>query len=126
VSAHDLAVARLFIDALTSAARSGDREGLYPLLASDVEWLTPLRSVRGLGELQNDPSWPWGMPRRTFKVDFEEKETVDLGDGRVVADFREIYRTSEDGDFAYARDRQIELTVRGEKITRYELRYTGS
>jgi ketosteroid isomerase-like protein len=126
VSAQDLTVARSFFDALMSAARTGDRDGLYPLLATDVEWLTPLRSVRGLGELQNDPSWPWGMPRPAFNVDFEERETVDLGDGRIVADFREIYRTRDSGDVAYARDRQIELTVRGEKIARYELRFTGS
>jgi ketosteroid isomerase-like protein len=125
MSVQDLAVARVFFDALASAARTGDRDGLYPLLSSDVEWLTPLRSVRGLGKLRDEPSWPWGMPRPAFDVDFEQKETVDLGDGRVVADFREIYRMKETGDFAYARDRQIELTVRGEKIARYELRFTG-
>lgn len=126
MSAQDLAVARLFFDALMSAVRTGDRDGLYPLLASDVEWQTPLRSVRGLGELQNEPNWPWGMPRPTFSVDFEEKETVDLGDGRVVADVREIYSMRDTGDFAYARDRQIELTIRGEKVARYEMRFTGS
>lgn len=126
MSAQDLAVARLFFEALASAAQTGDRDGLCPLLASDVEWLTPLRSVRGLGELQSDPGWPWGMPRPTFNVEFEERDTVDLGDGRIVADFREIYRTKESGDFAYARDRQIELTIRGETVARYELRFTGS
>jgi ketosteroid isomerase-like protein len=126
VSAQDLAVARLFFDALMSAVRTGDRDGLYPLLASDVEWQTPLRSVRGLGALQNEPNWPWGMPRPTFSVDFEEKETVDLGDGRIVADVREIYSMKDTGEFAYARDRQIELTIRGEKVARYEMRFTGS
>jgi hypothetical protein len=126
VSAEDLAVARLFFDALASAAQTGERDRLYPLLASDVEWLTPLRSARGLGELQSDPGWPWGMPRPAFSVEFEEKDTVDLGDGRVVADFREIYRTLDNGDFAYARDRQVELTIRGETVARYELRFTGS
>jgi ketosteroid isomerase-like protein len=125
MSAQDLAVARRFLDALTSAVRGGDRDSLYPLLASDVEWLTPLRSVRGLGTLQNEPGWPWGTPRPTFNVDFEEKETVDLGDGRIVADFREIYRMRDTGDFAYERDRQIELTIRDEKVARYELRFTS-
>jgi ketosteroid isomerase-like protein len=75
MSVQDLAVARVFFDALASAAKTGDRDGLYPLLSSDVEWLT--------------------------------------------------YRMKETGDFAYARDRQIELTVRGAKIARYELRFTG-
>jgi len=126
MSVEDLAVARVFLDALTSAVRSGDRDGLFPLLASDVEWETPLRSVRGLDELRNEPGWPWSVPRPAFDVDVEEKGTVDLGAGRIVADFREIYRMKETGDVAYARDRQIELVIRGEKIARYELRFTGS
>jgi hypothetical protein len=29
----------------------------------------------------------------------------------------------ETGDFAYARDRRVELTIRGEKIARYEMRF---
>jgi len=126
MSTQDLAVARVFFDALTAAARTGDRDGLFPLLASDVEWLTPLRSVRGLAALENEPSWPWSVPRPAFDVEFQEQETVDLGEGRVVADFREIYRMKETGDFAYARDRQVEVMIRGEKIARYELRFTGS
>jgi ketosteroid isomerase-like protein len=125
MSAQDLAVARLFLDALASAANTGDHEGLFPLLASDVEWRTPLRSLHGVGEVQDQPSWPWIVPRASFEIDFEEKETVDLGDGRIVADFREIYRTKETGDFAYARERKIELTVRGDKISRYEMRFAG-
>lgn len=122
----DLTVARLFFDALESAARTGERERLYPLLASDVEWRTPMRSVHGLGELQNDPGWPWAMPRPTFDVELQEGRTVDRGDGRVVTDFREIYRLKDSGDFAYARERQIELTIRDEKVARYELRFTGA
>jgi ketosteroid isomerase-like protein len=125
MSAQDLAVARLFLDALASAANTGDHEGLFPLLASDVEWRTPLRSLHGVGEVRDQPSWPWIVPRASFEIDFEEKETVDLGDGRIVADFREIYRTKETGDFAYARERKIELTVRGDKISRYEMRFAG-
>jgi ketosteroid isomerase-like protein len=126
VSAQDLAVARLFFEALAAAARTGDRDRLYPLLASDVEWLTPLRSLRGHDELRDQPSWPWAMPRPTFEVDFEEKETTDLGDGRILADFREIYRMRDTGDFAYERSRRIELTIRGEKIARHELRFSGT
>jgi ketosteroid isomerase-like protein len=126
VSTQDLAVARLFLDALASAVRTGDHDGLYPLLAPDVEWRTPLRTLRGVGEVRNQPSWPWITPRPSFDVDFEEQETTDLGDGRVVAGFREIYRMKATGDFAYARDRRIELTIRGEKVARYELRFVGS
>jgi ketosteroid isomerase-like protein len=126
MSVRDLSVARTFFAALASAVRTGDRDGLYPLLDSDVEWQTPLRSVRGLGELQNEPSWPWAKPRARFDVDFEEGETIDLGDGHIVAGFREIYRMTDTGEFAYARDRRIELTISGEKIARYELKFTGS
>ena len=126
MSAQDLAVARQFLDALASAASSGEHDGLYPLLATDVEWRTPLRTLSGIGEVRSQPSWPWIVPRASFDIDFEEKRTVDLGGGRVLADFREIYRTKDTGDFAYSRDRQIELTVRGEKISRYEMRFGAS
>jgi ketosteroid isomerase-like protein len=126
MSAHDVGVARLFFDALATAAQTGDFEGLYPLLASDVEWRTPLRSLRGVGELRNAPTWPWVAPRSSLDIDFEEEETIDLGGGRIVAGFREIYRVKDSGDFAYERKRRIELTVRGEKIARYELRFAGS
>jgi len=126
MSAQDVAVAKLFLEALASAASTGERDGLYPLLAPDVEWLTPLRTLSGIGEVRNQPSWPWIVPRATFEIDFEEKETVDLGDGRVVTEFLEIYRMKETGEFAYARERQIELTVSGERIARYEMRFAGS
>lgn len=126
MSAEDLDVARQFLEALASAASSGDQDGIYPLLATDVEWLTPLRTLSGIGEVRDQPSWPWIVPRTSFDIDFEEKETVDLGGGRILADFREIYRTKGTGDFAYSRDRRIELTIRGEKISRYEMRFSGS
>lgn len=125
VSADDLAVARQFLEALAAAANTGDHDVLYPLLAPDVEWLTPLRSLRGIGEVRDQPSWPWIAPRTNLEIDFQEKETTDLGSGRIVTDFREIYRVRDTGDFAYERERRIELTVRGDKIARYELRFAG-
>ncbi len=126
MSDDDLAVARQFLEALAAAARTGDHDGLYPLLAPDVEWLTPLRNLHGVGEVRDQPSWPWIAPRTSLEIDFEEKETTDLGGGRIVSDFREVYRTKSTGDFAYARDRRIELTIRGDKVARYELRFDGS
>jgi hypothetical protein len=39
---------------------------------------------------------------------------------------RETYRMKETGDFAYARERRIELTIREGMITRYEMRFAGS
>lgn len=126
MSADDLAVARQFLEALVSAANTGDHDVLYPLLAADVEWLTPLRSLHGIGEVRDQPSWPWIAPRTHLEIDFEEKETTDLGSGRILTDFREIYRERDTGDFAYARERRIELTIRGDKIARYELQFAGS
>jgi hypothetical protein len=123
MSADDLAVAQLFLEALEGAVKTGDHDGLYPFLAPDVEWLTPLRSLHGIGEVRAQPSWPWIAPRTNFLIDFEEKKTTDLGGGRIVSDLREIYRMKDSGDFAYARDRRIELTIRGDKIARYELRF---
>lgn len=125
MSAGDATVAARFLEALAAAANSGDHEPLYPSLASDVEWLTPLRTLRGIEEVRGQPSWPWIAPRTNLHIDFEEMETSDLGDGRITTDFREIYRTSE-GEFAYGRDRRIELTIRGDKVARYELRFEGS
>jgi hypothetical protein len=126
MSADDLAVAQRFFDALATAMNTGDHDGLYPLLAEDVEWLTPLRNLHGIGEVRGQPSWPWIAPRGSFVIDLEEKETSDLGGGRIVSEFREIYRAKGSGDFAYARDRRIELTIRGDKVARYEMRFAGS
>ena len=126
MSTDDLAVARQFFEALATAVKTGDHDNLYPLLDPDVEWLTPLRTLRGIGEVRDQPSWPWIAPRGSFEIDFEEKETIDLGSGKVLADFSEIYRVKGTGDFAYERARQIELTVRGDKIARYEMRFAGS
>jgi ketosteroid isomerase-like protein len=126
MSADDLAVARRFFEALAAAANSGDHDRIYPLLAPDVEWLTPLRNLHGVDEVRDQPSWPWISPRTNLQIDFEETKTIDLGGGRVVWDFRELHRTTSTGDLAYTRDRRIELTIRGDKIARYELRFDRS
>jgi len=125
MSAGDLAVARQFLEALAAAANTGDHDVLYPLLDRDVEWLTPLRSLRGIDEVRDQPSWPWIAPRTNLEIDFEEKETTDLGSGRILTELREIYRVKGSGDLAYERERLIELTIREDKIARYELRFDG-
>jgi ketosteroid isomerase-like protein len=126
MSADDLGVARRFFEALRATVNTGDHDGLYPLLDPDVEWRTPLRDLHGIAELRAETSWPWIAPRTSFEIDFEEKETTDLGDGRIVSDLREVYRMKGSGDFAYARHRRIELTIRKEKIASYEMRFAGS
>jgi len=123
MSADDLALARRFLDALAAAAQSGDRDHIYPLLAADVEWLTPKREVRGLDEAREQLTWI--RPPDHLDVEFEESELTDLGDGRIVTDVHETYRMKGSGDFAYAQERRIELTVRDGKIARYEMRREG-
>jgi ketosteroid isomerase-like protein len=122
VSAGDLAVARQFLEALAAAARTGDRNGLYPLLAPDVEWVTPKRDLGGIDAVREQLTWI--APHRTLELEFEQ-EVTDLGDGRVVSDVHETYRMKGTGDFAFARECRIELTIRDERIARYEMREVG-
>jgi len=124
MSATDLALAREFLDALAVAAMTGESDAVYPLLAPDVEWLTPQVSLSSVGEVREQLRWL--TPREHLEIEFEEPELADLGSGRIVTDVHEIYRMRATGEFAYARDRRIELTVRAGKIARYELRFVGS
>jgi ketosteroid isomerase-like protein len=123
MSAEDLAIARQFLATLSTAAKTGDLEDVYPLLAPDVEWVTPLRNLHSIGEVRHELTWL--TPRTTLEIDFEEHALTDLGGGRVVSDFQEVYRMKETKEFAYARDRRIELTIREGKIARYEMRFAG-
>jgi hypothetical protein len=124
MSVDDLAVAKEFLQTLAAAANSGDHDAVYPLLAPDVEWRTPQRTLYGLDEVRAQPTWPWLSRRGTLEAEFEE-EISDLGGGRIVSDVHMTYRKKGTGDVAYARDRRIELTIRGGKVARYELRFAG-
>jgi hypothetical protein len=123
MSAEDLEFAREFLDVLAAAAKTGDRTALYSLLAHDVEWLTPQRDVRGLEAARTELTWV--TPPDNLDLEFNEPELNDLGGGRVVSDVLEVYRMKETGEFAYARDRRIELTIRDGKVARYEMRVVG-
>jgi ketosteroid isomerase-like protein len=123
MSADDLDLAKRFLDVLAAAARTGDRDAIYPLLAPDVEWLTPKRGVRGIDEAREQLTWI--APPDNLDIEFDEPEITDVGGGRFVSDVHETYRVKETGEFAYARDRRIELTVREGRIARYEMRLAG-
>ena len=123
MSADDLEAAKRFLDALAAAARTGERDGVYPLLGSDVEWVTPMRILEGLDQVREELTWV--SPPEHLEVEFEERPLVDLGDGRIVAEVHEVYRMRGSGEFAYARDRRLELTVRDRLIVRYEMHVTG-
>lgn len=114
-------VAKQFLDALAVAATTGDTAAIYPFLAEDIDWLTPQVALHGIGEVHERLTWL--SPREKLEVEFGEIELTDGGDGRIVTDVQQIYRMKETGDFAYARDRRIELTIREDKIARYEMRF---
>jgi hypothetical protein len=124
MSDRDLELAREFLGALAVAAKTGEAEAVYPLLAPDVEWLTPQFALSSVGEVR--VRMEWFSPREQLEVEFGDPELTDLGSGRIVSDIQEVYRMKDTGDFAYTRERRIELTIREGVITRYEMRFTGS
>ena len=123
MSAPNLVCARRFLEALAAAAMTGNKSLIYPLLTQDVEWVTPMRSLNGIDQVQAELTWL--SPHEKLDFDFEEVETTDRGDGRVVSNFRQIYRMKGTGDFAYARERRIDLTIRDGKIASYEMHVVG-
>jgi len=123
MAAEDLEVAERFRVALEAAVRTADRESVFTLLAPDVEWITPRRTLHGIDEMRE--SWTWGSSPETFEYAFEEGEWVDHGDGCVSCDVNQVYRMKETGDFAYERDRHVQLTIRNGKISRYEMTIVG-
>ena len=119
----DLDLARQFLDALAAAAKTGDRTVLYPLLSPDIQWETPQRELHGMDEMRDQLTWL--SPPDKLDIAFDEPELTDHGGGRIVSDIHEVYRVKGSGDFAYARDRRIDLTIRDGKIARYEMRVVG-
>jgi hypothetical protein len=123
MSAEDLEVANRFLEALASAAETGDRARVIPFLAAAVEWVTPQRRLLGIDEILSDLNWLG--PPDDLDVEFRRGEMTDLGDGQIVFDVHQTYRLKGSGDFAYARDRHIELRIEGVTISRYEMRVVG-
>ena len=123
MSGEDLELARDVLETLAEAATTGEREKLYPFLAPDVAWLTPQTDLHGLEEVRTRLDWL--TPKETLDIEFEDEGLTDLGDGRIVSHIHETYSMKGSGAFAYARDRQIELTIRDGKIARYEMRIVG-
>jgi len=118
VSTDDVEIARQFLSTLATVANTGRRELLYPFLASDVEWVTPRRTLAGIDEVQEQLTWL--TEPVSLDLEFEATDMQDLGDGRIVTSVHETYRLKTTGEAAHARDRVIELTIRDRKIARYE------
>lgn len=123
MSADDLEIATQFLLALATVANTGEREPLYPFLADDVEWITPRRDLAGLDEVREELTWITAP--ENFDLEFEATRMDELGDGRIVTEIHELYRSKDTGEVAHTRDRQVELTIRDARITRYEMRIVG-
>jgi ketosteroid isomerase-like protein len=124
VSVEDVAVAKLFLDALADAASTGNGDAVEPFLAADVEWLTPRLVLHGADETRERLAHLG--PPDNLDVEFDEPELVDLGNGEIVTEVREVYRMKATRELAYTRERRIELTIRDGKIARCEQRFSGS
>lgn len=123
MAADDVEVAESFRTALEAAVSSGDLEPVYPLLAPDVEWVTPQRTLHGIDEVKTQLTWI--KPRETFDFEFREEEWLDHGEGRLACRVHEVYRLKDTGELAYKRDRHVELVIRDGRISRYEMRVVG-
>lgn len=120
MGADEIEIAGRFQTVLVAAAKTGNWEAVYPFLATDVEWVTPKRTLQGIDQVREDLIW--GSPPDNLDLEFEVGEWVELGGGRVASEVRQIYRLKGSGDFAYERNRRIELTLRNGMIGRYEMR----
>jgi hypothetical protein len=120
VGADDVAVAERFRAAVEEAFATGDRELVYALFADDVVYTTAYRTLTGLSEVRE--KLKWGGEKENLDVQREAGEWRDLGDGNVVSETRMVQRWKETGEVATTMIVQEELTVRGDKIARYERR----
>ena len=123
MSTKDVELAGRFRAALETAAQTGEREPVHALLAPEIDWVTPKRTLHGIDEVKEELTW--GSPSENLDVEFEQGDWVDVGDGRVSCDVRQTYRMKDSGEFAYERQRHIDLTIREGRISRYEMRIVG-
>ena len=116
-------IATRFLGALEIAAKTGDWDAVYPLLAQDIEWVMPKRTLNGIDAVRTDLTW--ASPPVHLDMEFEVGHLEDLGGGRMAVEVRQVYRMKGSGDFAYHRMRRIELVVTDEQVRRYEMRIVG-
>ena len=87
-------IATAFLTALEAAAKTGERDPLYPFLAPDAEWVTPQRDLVGVDEIRRELTWVG--PSDKLDLAFERGELVELGEGRVASEVRQVY--TREGD----------------------------
>lgn len=117
MSHEDIDVVRRF----DSAREANDREGAYALLADDVEWTTPHRTLQGLDEVREKLIWE-GDPPDNLDLEFQAGDWQDLGGGHVARETRVVQRWKETGEIAAVIRVREELDIRDEKIIRYQRR----
>ena len=116
-------IATAFLTALEAAAKTGERDPLYPFLAPDAEWVTPQRDLVGVDEIRRELTWVG--PSDKLDLAFERGDWS--SSARAVSPRRcaRSTRVKATGEFAYTRLRRVELTVRDGKVSRYEMRSVG-
>jgi hypothetical protein len=119
----ELEVVSQFAAALEKAAKTCDRQAAYALLAPEVEWVTPKRTLQGLDEVREQLTW--GAPPEHLDLEFEAGDWAEIGAARFVCHVHQVYRWKETGEVSYERDRRIEVTIRDGKVSRYEMRIVG-
>jgi ketosteroid isomerase-like protein len=123
MGAEEVEIATRCLRAAGASLTTGDREPVYALLAQDVEWVVPQRTLHGIDEVRNELIW--GFPPENLDAMVELDEMEDLGEGRVGCNVRQVYRWKQTGEFAHERLRRIEVTVRNGKVSRWEMRVVG-
>jgi len=123
MSDPDLDTAQHFQSAAEAAVRSGDFERVVAFLAPDVECVTPQHSVQGVEAVTEELRR--ARPTERFDVEFETGDWRLLGNGRYSCELRALYRSKVSDGLSYSRDRSFEVTIRGGRVSRYEMRLAG-
>jgi ketosteroid isomerase-like protein len=123
MAAEHVEIATRCLRAAGASLKTGDREQVYELLAQDVEWVVPMRTLHGIDEVREELIW--GLPPENLDAEVELGEVEDLGEGCVGCNVREVYRWKQTGEFAHERRRRVEVMIRNGKISRWEMRVVG-
>ena len=119
--AADLDIARQFQSAIEVGLRAGDFEPIVGLVTPDVECVMPVHTVYGIDALTEELRR--GRPAESLEVEFENGEWKQLGNGRYSWETHVLFRSKATGELSYTRDRSFELTIRGEQVSRCEMRF---
>ena len=100
--------------------RHADVREFDSLLNPDVEWVLPKRTLHGIEEVREYYAPTDSAGYDHLDVTEERGELEDLGDGRVAATNRYIFRWKESGEISHESSARLEYTIRDGKIVRYE------